>query len=116
MIWSQAIVNGVLKRVGKGHVSGDTFCASVVEIGEYSIENIRMANCLLEQMETGKEMELLICSAHIYGVKVDGNTYREGAARQLGWALLIAILLGWLLVPLLLSLVYVRRFYAIYSF
>jgi hypothetical protein len=110
------VIKGVLKHVGKGHWSGDTFCASVIEIGTDSIENVRVARSLLEQMQAGMEMELLICSAHIYGVKVNGYTYKEGAIRQLGWALLIAIPVGWLVVPLILSFVYVRRFYAIYSF
>jgi len=116
MIWTQAVVKGVLKQVGTGHWSGDTFSASVIEIGSHSIENVRMAKCLLQQMQAGEEMELLICSAHIYGVKGKGTTYKEGAARQLGWALLITVSLGWLLVPLLLSFVFVRRYYTIYSF
>jgi len=116
MIWSQAVVKGVLKQVGAGHWSGDTFCASVIEIGAHSIENVRVAKCLLQQMETGEEMVLLICSAHIYAVKVKGNTYKEGAIRQLGWALLIAAPLGWLVIPLIVSFVFVRRFYTIHSF
>jgi len=68
-------------------------------------------------MEAGKEMELLICSAHIYGVRVDGEVFKEGALRQLGWALLGAVALGSLFLPLALaSLIFVRRAYAIYSF
>jgi len=116
MIWSQAIVKGVLQQVGEGRWSGDTFRASFIEIGGERLEDIRMAGCLLERMEKGREMELLICSAHIYGVRVNGRTYKEGALRQLGWALLIALPLGWLLLPLALAFVYVRRFYAIRSF
>ena len=116
MIWSQAIVKGVLKEIGEGSWSGDTFRASFIEIGDERLEDIRVARCLLERMEQGREMELLICSAHIYGVRVDGQAYKEGAIRQLGWALLIALPLGWLVLPLALAFVYVRRFYAIHSF
>ena len=117
MIWSQAVVRGELKKISDGAWSGDTFKASVIEIGEYSMQNIRAAKCLLDRMETGKEMELLICSAHIYGVKVDGKTYREGAARQLGWALLVAVALGWIFLPLAVaSFIFIRRSYAIYLF
>ena len=117
MIWSQAMVRGELKKIGDGTWSGDTFKASVIEIGEHSMQNIRAAKCLLDRMETGKKMELLICSAHIYGVKVDGKTYQEGAARQLGWALLVAVALGWIFLPLVIfSFIFIRRSYAIYSF
>ena len=117
MIWSQAIVKGALKRIGDSTWSGDTFNMTVIEIGEHSMQNIRAAKCLLDRMETGKEMELLICSAHLYGVKVDGKTYKEGAVRQLGWALLVAVALGWIFLPLAVaSFIFIRRFYAIYSF
>ena len=117
MIWSQAVVRGELKKIGGGTWSGDTFKASAIEIGEHSMQNIRVAKCLLDHMEAGKEMELLICSAHIYGVKVDGKTYQEGAARQLGWALLVAVALGWIFLPLaIFSFIFIRRAYAIYSF
>ena len=117
MIWSQAVVRGELKKIGDGTWSGDTFRASVIEIGEHSIQDVRVAKCLLDRMETGKEMELLICSAHIYGVKVDGKTYKEGAARQLGWALLVAVVSGWIFLPLAIaSFIFIRRSYAIYSF
>lgn len=117
MMWSQEIVKGELTRVGEGTWSGDTFKASVIEIGGRSLEGIRAARCLLDCMETGKEMELLICSAHIYGVRVDGKTFKEGALRQLGWALLVAVALGWLFLPLALaSFIFVRRAYAIWSF
>lgn len=116
MIWSQAVVQGVLKQVGEGSWSGETFCASFIEIGSERIENVRVAGCLLERMQTDREMELLVCSAHIYGVRVNGETYKEGAIRQLGWALLIALPFGWLVLPLLLAFVYARRFYAIQSF
>lgn len=117
MMWSQEIVKGELTRVGEGTWSGETFKASAIEIGGRSLEGIRAARCLLDCMETGKEMELLICSAHIYGVRVDGKTCKEGALRQLGWALLVAVVLGWLFLPLALaSFIFVRRAYAIYSF
>ncbi|WP_435627260.1 hypothetical protein [Candidatus Ferrigenium straubiae] len=117
MIWSQAIVKGRLTVVGDGVWSGDTFRASVIEIGGQRLQGIRAARCLLDRMETGKEMELLICSAHIYGIRVDGETCREGALRQLGWALLVAVVLGSLFLPLALaSLIFIRRAYAIYSF
>jgi len=117
MMWSQEIVSGRLANVGEGSWSGDTFQASVIEIGERRLEGIRAARCLLERMETGKEMELLICSAHIYGVRVDGEVYREGALRQLGWALLVAVVLGVQYLPLALaSLIFIRRAYAIYTF
>lgn len=117
MMWSQAIVKGRLTGVGDGAWSGDTFKASVIEIGGQSLQGIRAARCLLDRMETGKEMELLICSAHIYGVRVDGKTYREGALRQLGWALLVAVALGSVFLPLAAaSFIFVRRAYAIYSF
>lgn len=117
MMWSQAIVKGRLTRLGDGAWSGDTFKASVIEIGGQSLQGIRAAGRLLDRMETGKEVELLICSAHIYGVRVDGKTYREGALRQLGWALLVAVALGWVFLPLAAaSFIFVRRAYAIYSF
>ena len=117
MMWDQEIVGGELTKVGEGEWSGDTFKASVIEIGGRSLEGIRAARCLLDRMEMGKEMELLICSAHIYGVRVDGKTFREGALRQLGWALLVAVTLGWLFLPFALaSLIFVRRAYAIYMF
>lgn len=117
MIWDQEIVKGRLDRVGEGSWSGDTFKASVIEIGGRSLRDIRAARCLLDRMEAGKEMELLICSAHIYGVRVDGKTCTEGALRQLGWALLVAVALGWLFLPLAFaSLVFVRRAYAIWKF
>lgn len=117
MMWSQEIVKGELTRVGEGTWSGDTFKASIIEIGGHSLEGIRAARCLLDCMETGMEMELLICSAHIYGVRVDGKTCKEGALRQLGWALLVAVALGWLSLPLALAaLIFVRRAYAIWSF
>ena len=116
MIWSQAVVKGVLHEIGTGSWSGEIFRASFIEIGGERLPDIRVARCLLERMEKGREMELLICSAHIYGVRVDGQTFKEGALRQLGWALLIALPLGWLVFPLLLAFVYVRRFYAIHSF
>lgn len=117
MIWSQAAVKGELRKIGDGAWSGDTFRASVIEIGERSLQNIRAAKCLLDRMETGKEMELLICSAHIYGVRVDGKTYKEGAMRQLGWALLVAVTLGWIALPLAAaSFIFIRRYYAIHSF
>lgn len=117
MMWSQAIVKGELTRIGDGVWSGDTFRASAIEIGGHGIPDVRVARCLLDRMETGKEMELLICSAHIYGVRVNGNTYREGAIRQLGWALLVAVALGWIFIPLAaVSFIFIRRFFAIYSF
>lgn len=117
MMWSQEIVKGRLTRVGDGVWSGDTFKASVIEIGGRSLEGIRAARCLLDCMETGREMELLICSAHIYGVRVDGKTCKEGALRQVGWALLVAVALGALFLPLALAaLMFVRRAYAIYTF
>ena len=116
MIWSQAIVTGVLREIGEGSWSGDTFRASFIEIGGERLEDIRVARSLLERMEKGCEMELLICSAHIYGVRVGGQVFKEGALRQLGWAFLIALPLGWLVLPLALAFVYVRRFYAIHSF
>lgn len=117
MMWSQEIVRGQLADVGEGSWSGDTFKASVIEIGNRRLEGIRAARCLLKRMETGKEMELLICSAHIYGVRVEGEVFREGALRQLGWALLVAVALGWLFLPLALAaLIFVRRAYAIYTF
>ena len=117
MMWSQAIVKGELTRIGDGVWSGDTFRASAIEIGGYGIQDVRVARCLLDRMEAGKEMELLICSAHIYGVRVNGNTYREGAVRQLGWALLAAVALGWIFIPLAaVSFIFIRRSFAIYSF
>lgn len=117
MMWNQEIVKGDLTMIGEGSWSGDTFRASVIEIGARSLQDIRAARCLLERMETGKEMELLICSAHIYGVRVDGKTFKEGALRQLGWALLVAVALGWLFPPLALAaLIFVRRAHAIWSF
>lgn len=117
MIWSQAVVRGELRKIGDGVWSGDTFKASTIEIGEHHMQNIRAAKCLLDRMGTGREMELLICSAHIYGVKVDGKTYKEGAVRQLGWALLVAVVLGCIFLPLAaLSFIFIRRSYAIYSF
>ncbi len=117
MMWSQEIVKGDLTMIGEGSWSGDTFRASVIEIGGRSLQDIRAAGCLLERMEAGKEMELLVCSAHIYGVRVDGKTFKEGALRQLGWALLVAVVLGWLFPPLALaSLIFVRRAHAIWSF
>lgn len=117
MMWSQAIVKGRLTGVGDGVWSGDTFKASIIEIGGQTLHGIRAARCLLDRMEAGKEMELLICSAHIYGVRVDGKTYREGALRQLGWALLVAVALGWVFLPLAAaSFIFVRRAYAVYSF
>ena len=117
MMWNQEIVTGELIRVGEGTWSGDTFKASVIEIGGRSLLGIRAARCLLERMETGKEMELLICSAHIYGVRVDGKTFREGVLRQIGWSLLIAVALSWVFLPLALAaFIFVRRAYAIYSF
>ena len=117
MIWSQAIVKGKLTGVGDGVWSGDTFKASIIEIGEHSIQDVRAAKCLLDRMETGESMELLICSAHIYGVRINGAVYKEGAMRQLGWALLVAVVLGWIFIPLAAaSFVFVRRSFAIYSF
>ncbi|MDD5383854.1 MAG: hypothetical protein PHG89_03100 [Gallionella sp.] len=117
VIWSQAIVNGKLTRIGDGVWSGDTFKTSIIEIGGQSLQGVRVAKCLLDCMETGKEVELLICSAHIYGVRVNGKVYKEGAVRQMGWALLVAVALGWLFLPLALaSLIFVRRAYAIYMF
>lgn len=117
MIWSQAIVKGELTRIGDGVWSGDTFKASDIEIGGHGIQGVCVAKCLLDRMEAGKEMELLICSAHIYGVRVNEKTYREGAMRQLGWALLTAVALGWIFIPLAAaSLIFIRRSFAIYSF
>lgn len=117
MMWSQAIVKGKLTKIGEGDWSGDTFKASVIEIGGQSIPGVRAARCLLDRMEVGKEMELLICSAHIYGARVDGKTSKEGAMRQLSWALLVAVALGWIFLPLAAaSFIFVRRFYAIHSF
>ncbi|HEU0233778.1 MAG TPA: hypothetical protein VFQ94_01420 [Gallionella sp.] len=117
MMWSQAIVKGKLTVIGDGVWSGDTFKASVVEIGGQSLQGVRVAKCLLDCMEAGKEMELLICSAHIYGVRINGKVCKEGAMRQLGWALLVAVALGWLFLPLAFaSLIFVRRAYAIYYF
>lgn len=117
MMWSQEIVKGELTRVGGGTWSGGTFKASVIEIGGRSLQDIRVAKCLLDCMKTGNEMELLVCSAHIYGVRVGGETFREGTLRQFGWALLAAVALGWLFLPLALaSLIFVRRAYAIWSF
>jgi len=117
MIWSQVIMQGVLTRIGDGVWSGDTFKASVIEIGGHGIQGVRVAKCLLDCMETGKEMELLVCSAHIYGVRVNGKAYKEGAARQLGWALLVAVALGWIFVPLAAaSFIFIRRSFAIYAF
>jgi len=117
MIWTQVIVKGKLAKISDGVWSGDTFKSSVIEIGEYSIHGVRMAKCLLDRMETEKEMELLICSAHIYGVRVNGAVYKEGALRQLGWALIVAVVLGAIFIPLAaVSLIFVRRSFAIYSF
>ena len=117
MMWSQAIVKGKLTGIGDGVWSGDTFKASVIEIGGQGLQGVRVAKCLLDGMEAGKEMELLICSAHIYGLRVNGKVYKEGAMRQLGWALLAAVALGWVFLPLAFaSLIFVRRAYAIYSF
>ena len=117
MMWSQEIVKGELTMVGDGIWSGDTFKASVIEIGGRSLQGIRTARCLLDQMEVGKEAELLICSAHIYGVRTNEKVYKEGALRQLGWALLVAVVLGWVFLPLaLVSLIFIRRAYAIYLF
>jgi len=117
MIWSQAIVTGKLVRIGDGIWSGTTFKASVIEIGGQSLQGIRVARCLLDCMETGREMELLICSAHIYGVRVNGKVCREGAIRQLGWALLVAVVLGWIFFPLAAAaFIFVRRAFAIYAF
>lgn len=116
-MWSQAIIKGKLTRIGDGTWSGDTFKASVVEIGGQSLDGVRAARCLLDCMELGKEMELLICSAHIYGVRVNGKVCKEGALRQLGWALLVATALGWVFLPLATaSFIFIRRFFAIYSF
>ncbi len=117
MMWSQEIVRGRLAGIGDGTWSGDTFRASFIGIGDRRLEGIRVARCLLERMEAGWEMELLVCSAHIYGVRVDGEVFREGALRQLGWALLVAVALGWIFLPLAAaSLIFIRRSYAIYSF
>ena len=117
MIWTQAIVKGKLIKIGDGIWSGDTFKASAIEIGEYRMHGVRVAKCLLDRMETEKEMELLICSAHIYGVRVNGTVYKEGALRQLGWALIVAVALGWIFAPLAAaSLIFIRRSFAIYSF
>lgn len=117
MMWSQAIVTGKLASIGEGTWSGTTFKASVIEIGGQQLQDIRVAKCLLDCMETGREMELLICSAHIYGVRVNGKVCKEGAIRQLGWALLVAVALGWIFVPLAAaSLIFIRRSFAIYSF
>jgi len=117
MMWDQEIVKGELARIGEGSWSGDTFKASTIEIGGRSLQGVRAARCLLDCMEVGKEMELLICSAHIYGVRVDGKTCKEGAMRQLGWASLVAVAMGWVLAPLAaVALIFVRRSFAIYSF
>ena len=117
MMWSQAIVRGKLTRVGEGTWSGDTFRASAIEIGGQNLQDIRVAKYLLDRMDAGREMELLICSAHIYGVRVNGKVYKEGALRQLGWALLVAVVLGWIFVPLAAAaFIFIRRSFAIYSF
>lgn len=117
MMWSQEIVKGELTAIGDGVWSGDTFKASVIEIGGQSLHGVRVARCLLDCMKAGDEMELLICSAHIYGVRAGGTVCKEGAARQLGWALLVALTLGWIFVPLAAaSFIFIRRSFAIYSF
>lgn len=117
MIWSQAVVKGRLGMIGEGAWSGETFKASVIEIGGQSLPGVSVAKCLLEHMETGHEMELLICSAHIYGVRINGQTFKEGAMRQMGWAILVMAVLGWIYIPLAAaSLIFVRRFYAIHTF
>ena len=117
MMWSQAIVTGRLIRIGEGAWSGNTFKASAIEIGGQNLRDIRVARCLLDCMQTGGEMELLICSAHIYGVRVNGKVCKEGAIRQLGWALLVAVALGWIFVPLAaFAIIFVRRSFAIYVF
>lgn len=117
MMWSQAIVRGTLTGVGAGTWSRDTFKASAIEIDGQSLAGICVAKSLLDRMVCGREMELLICSAHIYGVRVDGKVYKEGAMRQLGWALLVAVVLGWIFLPFAAaSLIFVRRSFAIYSF
>ncbi len=117
MMWSQAIVKGRLNKVGDGTWSGDTFRASAIEIGGQHLQDIRVARCLLDCMETGREMELLICSAHIYAVRVDAKVCKEGALRQLGWALLVVAVLGWIFVPLAAAaFIFIRRAFAIYAF
>lgn len=117
MIWSQEIVKGKLTGIGDGTWSNDTFKASFIEIGGRSIPDVSMASCLIGRMGVGKEMDLLICSSHIYGVRLNGQTFREGAMRQLGWALLVAATLCWIFLPLAAAaLIFVRRAYAIYSF
>ena len=111
------IVKGKLTVIGDGIWSGNTFRAATIEIGGGSLQGIHVAKCLLNCMERGAEMELLICSAHIYGVRANGKVCKEGALRQLGWALLVAVALGWILLPLAFAaLIFVRRAYAIYSF
>lgn len=116
MIWSQMIAKGELKNIGNGIWSGETLRVPVIEIGKHSIQNVRVARCLFNHMDIGKEMELLVCSAHIYGVKVNGKTYKEGAVRQLGWAFLVTVALGWAIIPLVISFIFIRRFIAINSF
>lgn len=117
MMWSQAIVRGKLTGIGDGIWSGNTFKASAIEIGGQSLQGVCVAKCLLDCMEAGREMELLICSAHIYGVRVNGKVCKEGAIRQLGWALLVAVALGWIFIPLAAaSFIFIRRSFAIWSF
>lgn len=117
MIWSQAVVKGRLGMTGAGAWSGETFKASVIEIGGQSFQGVSVAKCLLEHMEAGDEMELLICSAHIYGVRINGQTFKEGAMRQMGWALLVMVVLGWIYIPLAAaSLIFIRRSFTIHAF
>lgn len=120
------VISGKLTEIGSGewkYVSskGGKTRFSVLEIGGHKIRDVTVPDALKEHLVLGQDMSLLILRTdllhkNLCGVKSAGNTYRHGAITQLATGILLGAMLGWLIIPFIIAIFFLRNYSQIESF
>lgn len=120
------IISGKLTEIGSGtwkYVSskGGKTRFSVLEIGGHKVRDVTVPDALKDHLIVGQELSLLILRTDLLhktlcGIKSGGNSYRHGATLQLAVAVFLGALFGWLIIPLILAIIFLRNYMKIESF
>ena len=94
---------------------------SALEIGGQSVHDVFVPDALKEYLQPGTEMALLILRTDLWhkklcGVRVGDQSYRHGSGMQLALCVFCGAMLGWLVLPFILALAFLRNYINIETF
>ena len=120
------VVKGRLTALGSGtwkygSSKGGTTRVSALEIGGQSVHDVFVPDALKEYLQPGTEMALLILRTDLWhkklcGVRVGDQSYRHGSGMQLALCVFCGAMLGWLVLPFILALAFLRKYINIETF